>query len=84
MRFVMRALAFFKELGPYAAIELILPGGTLIAVGLWLYARHKAGKPLLPFKLSRKTAAAHAPQPLPSRPAIEGLFNSRSEATCQP
>jgi hypothetical protein len=70
-RFVGRALALVKELGPYAAVELILPGGTLIALGLWLYARHKAGKPLLPWALS-------------SRPAIEGLFKSRSEAPCQP
>ena len=48
-RLVVRGLALLKELGPYAAIEILLPGGSLIAIGLWLYARHKAGKPLLPF-----------------------------------
>jgi hypothetical protein len=31
-----------RELGPYLAIELILPGGTLIALGLWLL-RRRAG-----------------------------------------
>jgi hypothetical protein len=36
------AIAGLKELGPYAAIEIILPGGTLIALGLFLYRRHKA------------------------------------------
>jgi hypothetical protein len=30
-----------KDLGPYAAIELILPGGSVIAVLLWLYRRSK-------------------------------------------
>ena len=32
------------ELGPYLAIELILPGGSLIALLLWLYRRnHRSG-----------------------------------------
>lgn len=26
-----------RALGPYMAIELVLPGGSLIALGLWLY-----------------------------------------------
>jgi hypothetical protein len=33
------AVARLKEIGPYAAIEIILPGGTLIALLLWLYRR---------------------------------------------
>jgi hypothetical protein len=36
------AIAGLKELGPYAAIEIILPGGTLIALALWLYRRRAA------------------------------------------
>lgn len=28
------------ELGPYLAIELILPGGSLLALFLWLYRRN--------------------------------------------
>jgi hypothetical protein len=51
-RLVVRGLALLKDLGPYAAIELLLPGGSLIALGLWLYSRHKAGKPLLPFRFA--------------------------------
>jgi hypothetical protein len=30
-----------RELAPYAAIELILPGGSLMALILWLYRRKK-------------------------------------------
>jgi len=35
-------LGFIKQLAPYAAIELILPGGTLLALLLWFYHRRKA------------------------------------------
>jgi hypothetical protein len=40
-RYAQVILAKVRELGPYAAIELILPGGSLIAVLLWLYRRQK-------------------------------------------
>lgn len=36
-----RGLVGLRQLGPYAAIELILPGGSLIALALWLYRRQK-------------------------------------------
>jgi len=32
-----RVVRFVRVLGPYAAIELFLPGGSLIALLLWLY-----------------------------------------------
>jgi hypothetical protein len=38
---LMRGLAGVREFGPYAAIELIVPGGSVVAVLLWLYRRHK-------------------------------------------
>ena len=31
-----RGLALLRGIGPYAAIEMLLPGGTLIALLLWL------------------------------------------------
>ena len=34
---------FLRELSPYLLAELLLPGGTLIAVLLWLYRRKFAG-----------------------------------------
>ena len=32
----------FRALGPYLAVELILPGGSLLALLLWLYRRRSA------------------------------------------
>jgi hypothetical protein len=40
-KLMMRALARVREFGPYAAIELLVPGGSVIAVLLWLYRRHR-------------------------------------------
>ena len=37
-----RIFALLREIGPYAAIELVLPGGSLIALLLWLYRRDGA------------------------------------------
>ena len=33
------ALQALRRFGPYAGIELLLPGGSLLALGLWLYRR---------------------------------------------
>jgi hypothetical protein len=30
-----------RELAPYAVIELVLPGGSLMALLLWIYRRQK-------------------------------------------
>jgi hypothetical protein len=38
---IRKAIAIIRDVGPYAAIELILPGGSVIAVLLWLYRRSK-------------------------------------------
>jgi hypothetical protein len=40
-KLLKRGLAGVREFGPYAAIELVVPGGSVIAVLLWLYRRHK-------------------------------------------
>ena len=40
-RWIGRIAALVRELGPYAVIELVLPGGSLFALSLWLYRRHK-------------------------------------------
>jgi hypothetical protein len=34
-------VAKLRNLAPYAAIELVLPGGSLIALLLWFYRRQK-------------------------------------------
>jgi hypothetical protein len=43
-----RGIALLRAVGPYAAIEIILPGGTLLALLFWLYRRHQRGEPLPP------------------------------------
>ena len=35
-------VGLLRALGPYLAVELILPGGTLLALLLWLYRRRPA------------------------------------------
>ena len=32
-----------KNLAPYAALELVMPGGSVMALLLWLYRRQKKG-----------------------------------------
>jgi hypothetical protein len=38
---VTRLGAILRHLGPYAAIEILLPGGTLLALLLWVYRRRR-------------------------------------------
>ena len=40
MRAVEWMFRQFRSLGPYLAIELILPGGSIVALLLWTY-RHR-------------------------------------------
>ena len=40
-----RVATVLRGLGPYAAIELILPGGSVLALLLWLYRRHRNNTP---------------------------------------
>jgi hypothetical protein len=30
-----------RKLGPYALLELVMPGGTILAILLYLYRRHR-------------------------------------------
>jgi hypothetical protein len=36
VKWISGLTAAWRELGPYAAIALLLPGGTLIVVSLWI------------------------------------------------
>jgi hypothetical protein len=63
------AIAGLKELGPYAAIEIILPGGTLIALAIWLYRRRAA-------RIAQAARAGKSPRPLVSS------YSRNSCATC--
>jgi hypothetical protein len=35
------AFAWLKELAPYAVVELLLPGGSVVALTLWFYRRRR-------------------------------------------
>jgi NodT family efflux transporter outer membrane factor (OMF) lipoprotein len=47
---IAKGMTLLKTLGPYALVELVLPGGTLLALALWLYQhrRHAAIRALGP------------------------------------
>jgi hypothetical protein len=38
---ITAAWAVLKALAPYAAIELLLPGGSVLAIICWLYRRRR-------------------------------------------
>jgi hypothetical protein len=40
---IARGAALLRTLGPYALLDLLLPGGSLIALLLWLYQRRRRG-----------------------------------------
>jgi len=41
--FAAAVIVRFRALAPYALIELVLPGGSVMALLLWLYRRRKNG-----------------------------------------
>lgn len=61
---IVRFAGVLRTLGPYAVIELLVPGGTLIALALWAFrnraslaararraGKHSAGLPVHPVAL---------------------------------
>jgi hypothetical protein len=44
MRAVEWLLRQFRSLGPYLAIELILPGGSIVALLLWTHRHRPAAR----------------------------------------
>jgi hypothetical protein len=38
-----RLVSKLQDLAPYAALELVMPGGSMMALLLWLYRRLKKG-----------------------------------------
>jgi len=52
MKFVLRGVRGF---GPYLLVELLLPGGSLIALLMWLFRRYSRAHP------AAQTKTANAP-----------------------
>jgi hypothetical protein len=44
--------ARLKDLAPYAMMELLLPGGSVLALTLWFYRRRKRAPALLEAKVA--------------------------------
>jgi hypothetical protein len=67
-----------RALAPYALIELVLPGGSVMALLLWLYRRRKngAGFGLFPVRLS---SLLRLPDPLHSNASIAAIFVPRPD-----
>jgi hypothetical protein len=59
----------FKALAPYALMELVLPGGSVMALLLWLYRRRKNGVGFSQLQVSFLSFLRLA-RPLRSNPAI--------------
>jgi hypothetical protein len=75
LRYAAVVIAKLKVFAPYALIELVLPGGSVMAIALWLYRRRKngAGFGLLPAKLVSFFRAA---DPLRSNAATRTVVGS--------
>jgi hypothetical protein len=41
---VKQLLQGARDLSPYLLVEVLLPGGSLVALALWLYRRHRKGR----------------------------------------
>lgn len=39
---ISRVIRSLRSVGPYVAIELLLPGGSIIALALWTYSHRRA------------------------------------------
>ena len=57
INWIVRLAGVLRALGPYAAIELVLPGGTLIALAVWAIRRHLAGLHAAPVTAGVQVAA---------------------------
>lgn len=57
---VARVQHWLRSLGPYVAIELLLPGGTIVALALWAYRQRRGA--------SGKTITASA-EAAPAQPS---------------
>ena len=82
---LQRGLALARSVGPYALIEILLPGGTLIALLLWLSRRgafvqrfHPCNSTTPPCITRFSGISSIASMPLPS---ISSLRISLSRAT---
>lgn len=53
VNWVERAVTIIRQFGPYAAIELIVPGGSIVVLLLWFFRRR------LNLEISRQVSKQH-------------------------
>jgi hypothetical protein len=58
---IVRVARWVRSLGPYLAIELILPGGSIIAVALWTYRHRLSQRQRIPAPAIVAAPAARKP-----------------------
>jgi hypothetical protein len=63
-------VAKLREFAPYAAMELVMPGGSLMALGLWLYRRQRKAS-LLP--RTARSERRRFGKPQPKHRVVEGI-----------
>jgi hypothetical protein len=63
-------VAKLREFAPYVAIELVMPGGSLMALGLWLYRRQRKVS-LLP--RTARSERLRFGKPLTKHREVEGI-----------
>lgn len=57
-----RIRALLREIGPYAAIELILPGGSLVALLIWFCRRNDVARSVIRACVGAITRIAERPR----------------------
>ncbi len=62
INWVIRLAGAARALGPYAAIELLLPGGSLIALSVWVF-RHRSRVAARVRRVFARAPEAQAPSP---------------------
>jgi hypothetical protein len=77
--FVGRMLVLLRSLGPYAAIELVLPGGTVLALLYWWYRRRMTRTRTRPYVDVRPSIEACQAGRADGR-SSEGRPNSRDQS----
>jgi hypothetical protein len=73
--------SLFRKAGPYVALELLLPGGTLFALALFLYQRRDDAVVKRRFRMLRRWmegALALITPPAPVRASVRSFARMRA------
>lgn len=56
---LLTAREFLRRIGPYVVLEMLLPGGTLFAIGLFLYRQRISQQPRKPPRIGVSAMTQH-------------------------